>query len=478
MIRPGAQGSEGRLGRFGWAMFDWSNQPIFTLISTFIFAPYFASTVVGDPVEGQTLWGYAQSLAGLMIAILSPILGAIADQTGPRKPWIAAFQVVCVIASMLLWLAVPNAPTGTLLLTMLAVIALTVGAECSIVFNNAMLPSLVAKERMGRLSGNAWALGYVGGLVTLGVILGGFSLPEQPLFGLDKATHEHARIVGPFTAVWIMLFVLPLFLFTPDAPRRTRDYDEAMRKGLGALWSTLRQLGQYRNIVIFLLGRMASYDGLNALFAFGGIYAAGIFGWSITELGLFGILLNVVAAIGAFAGGKADDRYGSKLTIQVATLGLMVAALGIISMTRNSFLFGIEVDGPVMLEEIAARNLAEFYGLAVDGPVRAGEVFSSTAERIFLALGVIIGACGGPMQAASRTMMARLSPPEMVGEFYGLHALSGKATAFLAPFVIAVLTGAFASQRVGIASILLFLGIGFLLTALVREEQATKVSPA
>lgn len=456
MIRPGAQGSEGRLGRFGWAMFDWSNQPIFTLISTFIFAPYFASTVVGDPVEGQTLWGYAQSLAGLMIAILSPILGAIADQTGPRKPWIAAFQVVCVIASMLLWLAVPNAPTGTLLLTMLAVIALTVGAECSIVFNNAMLPSLVAKERMGRLSGNAWALGYVGGLVTLGVILGGFSLPEQPLFGLDKATHEHARIVGPFTAVWIMLFVLPLFLFTPDAPRRTRDYDEAMRKGLGALWSTLRQLGQYRNIVIFLLGRMASYDGLNALFAFGGIYAAGIFGWSITELGLFGILLNVVAAIGAFAGGKADDRYGSKLTIQVATLGLMLAALGIVSMTRESV----------------------FFGLPVDGPMPEDGLFASNAERIFLVLGVVIGACGGPMQAASRTMMARLSPPEMVGEFYGLHALSGKATAFLAPFVIAVLTGAFASQRVGIASILLFLGIGFLLTALVREEQATKVSPA
>ena len=116
------QGEEGRRGRFGWAMFDWANQPIFTLISTFIFAPYFASTVVGDPVEGQTLWGYAQSMAGLLIAILSPVLGAIADQTGPRKPWIAAFQVICVIASALLWFAVPNAPTGTLLVVMLAVI--------------------------------------------------------------------------------------------------------------------------------------------------------------------------------------------------------------------------------------------------------------------------------------------------------------------------------------------------------------------
>lgn len=448
------RGQGGRLGRFGWAMFDWSNQPIFTLISTFIFAPYFAATVVGDPVEGQSLWGYAQSIAGLMIALLSPVLGAIADQTGPRKPWIAAFQVICIVAAAALWFAVPNAPTGTLLITMLAVIALTIGAECSIVFNNAMLPTLVPNERMGRLSGNAWALGYLGGLVTLGIILAGFSFPERPLFGLDKATHEHARIVGPFTAVWIVLFVLPLFLFTPDVPRRTRDHDEAVRKGLAALLATLRELRHYRNIGIFLLGRMASYDGLNALFAFGGIYAAGIFGWSITELGAFGILLNIVAAAGAFIGGRADDRFGSKLTIQVATVGLMIAALGIVSMTRDSVLFGF----------------------SVDGPVEGDGLFASTAERIFLLLGVIIGACGGPMQAASRTMMARLSPPEMVGEFYGLHALSGKATAFLAPFVIAVLTSAFTSQRVGIASILLFLGVGFALTALVREERAEKLS--
>ncbi|WP_119422504.1 MFS transporter [Desertibaculum subflavum] len=446
----------GRLGRFGWAMFDWANQPLFTLISTFIFGPYFAATVVGNPVEGQALWGYAQSMAGLMIAVLSPVLGAIADQTGPRKPWIAAFQVVCIVASALLWFAVPNAPTGTLLLVMLAVVALTVGAECSIVFNNAMLPGLVPKDRIGRLSGSAWALGYLGGLVTLGIILGGFSLPEQPLFGLDKSTHEHARIVGPFTAVWIMLFIAPLFLFTPDTPRRTRDYDEAMRKGLKALVATLRELRHYRNILIFLLGRMASYDGLNALFVFGGIYAAGIFGWSITELGLFGILLNVIAAIGAFLGGRADDRFGSKITIQVATVGLMVAAFGIVSMTRDSV----------------------FFSIAVDGPNPNDGLFASTAERIFLVFGVIIGACGGPMQAASRTMMARLSPPEMIGEFYGLHALSGKATAFLAPAVIAALTQLSDSQRVGIASILAFLAVGFALTMLVREEQATKLGPA
>jgi len=439
----------GRLGRFGWAMFDWSNQPVFTLISTFIFAPYFTATVVGDSVRGQELWGYGQGAAALAIAVLSPILGAVADQTGPRKPWIAAFQLLCIAASAALWFATPAAAPDILLLTLVLVVLLTIGAECSIVFNNAMLPALVPPERIGRLSGSAWALGYIAGLATLAIMLLGFTFPDEPWFGLDKETHEHARIVGPLTAVWITLFVAPLFLFTPDRPRARKRFGAAARDGLAELFGTLRRLPQHRNIAIFLAGRMASYDGLNALFAFGGIYAAGIFGWSLTEIGVFGILLNVVACLGAWVGGRADDRFGSKVTIQVATLGLMVAALGIVSMTRDSILFGIPVDGP----------------MPDDG------LFASTAERVFLLFGIFIGACGGPMQAASRTMVARLSPPELLGAFFGLHALSGKATAFLAPLSIAILTGAFASQRVGISVILVFLVVGYLLTSLVVEPR-------
>lgn len=439
----------GRRGRFGWAMFDWANQPLFTLISTFIFAPYFTGTVVGDSVRGQALWGYAIGMAGLLIALLSPLLGAVADQTGPRKPWIAGFQVICVLASALLWFATPMAPPHILALTLLLIVLLTVGAECSIVFNNAMLPHIVPPDRIGRLSGSAWALGYVAGLATLGIVLIGFTFPDQPWFGLDKQSFEHARVVGPLTAVWIMLFVAPLFLFTPDQPRVRKSLGAAARAGLAELFDTLKSLRRHRNIAIFLAGRMASYDGLNALFAFGGIYAAGIFGWSLTEIGIFGILLNIVACLGAWAGGKADDRFGSKITIQTATLGLMLAALGIVSQTADSVFFGIPVDGP----------------RPDDG------LFASTAERIFLFFGVLIGLCGGPMQAASRTMVARLSPPELLGAFFGLHALSGKATAFLAPWLIALLTSTFASQRAGISVILAFLLVGYLLTTLVVEER-------
>jgi UMF1 family MFS transporter len=439
----------GRLGRFGWAMFDWANQPLFTLISTFIFAPYFTATVVGDSVRGQALWGYAIGIAGFCIAVLSPIMGAIADQTGPRKPWIAGFQVICVLASALLWFATPMAPPHVLAFTLAMIILLTIGAECSIVFNNAMLPHIVPPERIGRLSGSAWALGYIAGLATLGVMLGGFTFPEQPWFGLDKQSFEHARIVGPLTALWIVAFVAPLFLFTPDQPRVEKSFGKAAKDGIAELVRTLGSLRQHRNIAIFLAGRMASYDGLNALFAFGGIYAAGIFGWSLTEIGVFGILLNIVACLGAWAGGKADDRFGSKITIQVATLGLMLAALGIVSQTTDTV----------------------FFGLPVDGPKPDDGLFASTAERIFLSFGVLIGLCGGPMQAASRTMVARLSPPDMLGAFFGLHALSGKATAFLAPLAIAMITSAYTSQRAGISVILVFLVVGYLLTTLVVEKR-------
>jgi len=454
MTPPAGEASP--LARFSWAMFDWANQPFFTVVTTFIFAPYFTSVVVGDPVRGQALWGYAQSAAGLAIALSSPVLGAIADAAGPRKGWTFVFQVLCALGCFWLWWAVPAAGPATLFWSLVAIGLATIGAEFSIVFNNAMLPSLVPEDRMGRLSGFAWALGYAGGLVALIFVLVAFSLPEHPWFGLDKASHQHDRITGPLSAIWLAVFVLPLFLFTPDAKPTGLTRTQAVREGLRNVAATLVTVRRYRNIMQFLVARMIAYDGLNAIFAFGGIYAAGIFGWTTTSLGIFGIVLTIFAALGAWVGGWADDRFGSKPTMQWSVLGVTLATLGILSMSGDSVLFGIAVEGP--------------------RPGIAGGLFATTAERIFLLLGILLGIFGGPMQAASRTMLARLAPPSMVGEFYGLFALSGKATAFTAPFAIAVCTSLFASQRGGMVAIVLFLVVGYLLMLPVREEQAAEAA--
>ncbi len=436
------------LGRFGWAMFDWANQPYFTLVTTFIFAPYFASYVVGEPVRGQTLWGYAQGAAGLIIAILAPVLGAMADAGGRRKPWILWFTALAVVLSSLLWFATPGMSGLGLALILAVIVLAAVCVEFAIVFNNAMLPDLAPASHIGRLSGLGWGLGYVGGLAALALVLLGFSLPEVPLLGLDKAAHEPDRVVGPLSGIWLAIFVVPFFLFTPDRPSRNLPWHQAARGGLSELYSMLRQLHRFRNIALFLLARMIYYDGQAAIFAFGGIYAAGLFGWTTTELGVFGIVLIVFAAAGAFIGGRLDDRFGSKPVIICSLFALILGTLGILSLGEGK----------------------AFFFLTVDMPGPSSGLFASTAEQIFMFFGALLGFAGGPAQAASRAMLGRLAPPSKLAAFYGLFALCGKATAFIAPLTIAWLTTSYGSQRVGLSAVMPFLILGFTLLLFVREE--------
>jgi UMF1 family MFS transporter len=443
-------------GRLGWAMFDWANQPFFTVVTTFIFAPFFTSVIIADPVRGQAMWGYTQSVSGVIIAVLSPILGAMADAGGAKKPWILAFQVLTVIGCVALWWAVP-AGASTVRLVLVAVILATIGAEFSIVFNNALLPTLVPPERMGRLSGFGWGMGYVGGLIALFAVLiasrpellGIATPPGEAMFGLDRASHELERLTGPASALWLAIFVIPMFAFTPDTARTGLRPLAAARIGIGRLVETLRRLRRYRNQLLYLLAFMVYNDGLAAVIAFGGVYAAGTFGWTTTELGIFGIVLTVFATGGCFAGGWLDDRIGSRRTVQIAIVGTIFATLGIMSVGHADIFFGVAV-----------------------APHESGDaLFSSAGEKVFLAFALLLGICMGPMQAASRTMIGRLAPPGMVTEFYGLFALSGRATTFMAPFLIGVFTQISASQRAALVVVLVFLVVGFALLWFVKAEK-------
>lgn len=441
-------GGASKRGQFSWAMFDWANQPYFTVVTTFIFAPYFTATVVGDSVLGQAYWGYTQAIAAVVIALFSPVLGSIADAGGPRKPWMAFFIAINIIGACALWWAMPGQQSG--IFWILAAIVLgTVGIEFSLVFNNAMLPSLTTPEKLGRLSGFAWALGYVGGLIALFIVLLGFSLPETTLFGLDKAAHEHDRMTGPLSGIWFLIFALPMFLFTPDSERAGIGKMQAVRKGLSSLLKTLSSLGNQRNMVFFLIARMVYNDGILAVIGFSGIYAAGIFGWSTTSLGIFGIFVVIAAIFGAYFGGWFDDRLGSKPTIVISVLGLSFATVGIVSISDGEVLFGL----PAAM------------------PVEGGGLFSSPAEQVFMGFALVMGIFFGPAQAASRTMIARLAPVGKSGEFFGLFALSGKATAFMAPLLIGIVTQATGQQRPAMVVILILLLVGATLMSFVREPE-------
>lgn len=434
------------LALLSWTSFDWAFQPFFTLVSTFVFAPYFATQVVGDAVRGQALWGYSQSAAGLIIALLSPVLGAIADVAGPRKPWILVLAAMTFAGSAVLWWAVPGADGPTLAVILGALVVATVGAEFAIVFNNAMLPSLVPPDRIGMLSAVGWAIGYLGGLVSLGLVLGFLVLPATPAFGLDKAAFEAERLTGPLTALWLALFLAPMFLFVPDLPRRRLSVGAAVTGGLAQLAQSARQLRRYRNVVRYLLAHMAYIDGLNATFVFGGIYAATTFGWDTRTLGVFGILLIVLSTAGAFAGGWIERWWGARRTVAVALVTIALAVLGIVSLGPDSILFGLPVAPPA-----AGRAL-----------------FDSDGERTFIAFAVLLGIAGGPAQASSRSLMAQLAPPHMVTEAFGLYALAGKATAFVAPVLVGLATAASGSQRLGLSVLLGFFAVGLVLLAGVR----------
>jgi len=440
-----------------WLMFDWAAQPHFTLITTFVFAPYFAARVAETPVAGQALWGYATAAAGLAIALFSPVLGAIADAGGPRKPWIAAFSLLLIAGAASLWFAVPGAEAAVTIALVGFAIA-TIGAEFATVFTNAMMSDLVDESRLGRLSGTGWAIGYAGGLLSLVLVLGFLvANPESgrtllgiaPILGLDPATFDGDRASGPFTALWYAVFVLPLFFLTPDNERRLR-LRLASRVGIGKLRKTIFSLRRHSNVALYLLSHMIYADGLVALFAFGGIYAAGTFGWTSFELGLFGILLTITGTIGAVIGGRLDDRYGPKPVIAVALLLLILTSVAILSIDPTHVGFVVEV-----------------------APATEGDgLFASAGEKVYLALGALIGALAGPLQSASRSLMARIAPAGRATEFFGLYALSGKVTSFAGPLAVGALTAISASQRVGISVLVAFFAVGGGLLLGVRPERA------
>lgn len=438
-----------KLGQFSWALFDWANQPFFTVVTTFIFAPYFANVMIGSAVAGQAGWAFTQTASGVIVAVLSPFLGAMADAGGRRKPYVFFFQMLLALGCCALWWAYPARPdlAGPI---GWAIVLATVGAEMSIVFNNAQLPNIVRPERIGRLSGFGWGLGYVGGLIALAAVLG-----AQAALAPDP-THVVERATGPGSAIWLIVFVLPMFLFTSDlAPGRHMPLLACARQSGLALLSTVRQLGHYRNVLLFLIAFMLYNDGLAAIIAFGGVYASATFGWPTMTLGIFGILLTVFAIPGAFLGGWLDDRIGSKRTIQIATTGVIIAAVGIVGVTPDHVLYVLPV-----------KTLDPARGL-----------FGSAQEQVFMAFALLLGICLGPMGAASRTMIGRLAPENMSGEFYGLFALSGRATAWMAPLAIGIVTVATQSTRLGIGCVVIFLLAGFLLLSFVRERQAPSARP-
>ncbi len=408
-----------------WCFFDWANSVFPTVIITFVFAAYYTTAIAEDPLAGTAEWAWAIGLSGLAVALLAPILSAVAAQGGRRKPWIGVFTVLAVVSGAALWTVEPD-PSFAILALILVALG-NAAFEFGQVFYNAMLPDVAPPGRLGRVSGWAWGLGYAGGLVCLALCLVLFLRDAGPVFDLATEAAEQVRIIGPFVAFWFAVFSVPLFLFTPDTPASGRPMGEAVTQGLHTLVATLRALPRHGQIGRFLLARMIYTDGLNTLFAVGGLYAKVTFGMSYQEVLEFGILLNITAGLGAAGFAWVDDRIGAKRTIVISLVSLTILSALI---------------------------------LLVD------------SKTWFIVIGCAIGVFIGPAQAASRSLMARLAPAEIRTEMFGLYALSGKATAWIGPLLFGLVTVLADSQRAGMATILIFYVVGLVLLLPLREPHA------
>ena len=442
---------------WGWMAFDWATQPYYTLGLTFIFGPYFAVVAanyyLGQGLDGdaanaqaQSTWALGQTVAGLVIAFTAPFLGAFADNTGRKRPWLFLFSVLYVIGAASLWYLTPD--SSRLYLFLILFYLGFIAAESALNFVNAYLPSLGTKEEVGKISGSASAFGYWGGLVSLIIMLVLFAesgdsgktlVGLDPLFGLSAADREGTRAVGPLMAIWFAIFMVPFFLWVRDDPA-DRGRVPPMSKVWGDLKQTLKNVWARQSTRNFLLGSMFYRDALNALYAFGGVYATLVLGWETLWLGVFGIISVITAAIFTWVGGIYDKRLGPKPVIIFCILMLLLVSSIIVGMSRTQ-VFGVPMPADSTLPDI-----------------------------IFFICGSIIGGAGGALYAASRSLMVRHTNPDRPTEAFGLFALSGKATAFIAPLSIGIFTALTGSVQLGFLPVIALFLIGLVMLRWVNKD--------
>ena len=399
-----------------WCLYDWANSAFVTIITTFIFGVYFTRVLSSDPVAGSAQWGYAQAVAGLLIALVSPLIGVMADQQHKLGRGLAIASFFCIGWTAMLWFAAPFQSYAVPLALGCLVLA-TVAYEIGQIFYNAMLVHLAPADRLGRLSGLGWGLGYLGGIGSLIFCLKLLLDPKPPLWGMDAMMAEPVRATALLVAVWYGVFALPLLMLwrqpvTPAVPaRRLSDH-------LVQMVDLARTLRTRPRMLWFLIASALYRDGLITLFAVGGVYAAVTIGMDQGKIAGFAIALNVSAGFGAWIFSRIDDRLGSR-----AVILLSLAAL-------------ILVGGALL----TVKNEAEF-----------------------TILSVIMGLFIGPVQSASRTMLVRLAGPVEQAAWFGFYNLTGKSIAFLGPLCFAFATDITGQQQWGMATILIFWLVGALL---------------
>jgi MFS transporter, UMF1 family len=453
-----------RKGQWSWALFEAARDPN-VLFQIYVISPFFATVMMHDALRGQELWGETTTYSGILTAIFAPFMGAIADKGGPRKPWLALFAVLMVLSFAGTWVGIPDSSALQIFVVAAMIVINNITFEFSNAFHGAMLSAIAPQKRIGGLSGLAYALGNASGVILLAFFFIAFIapgkvhadfIPAHPLFGVDQAAHVPERLSGPISAIWMFALAIPLFLFTPDRVARGLPWREIFRQGIESVVRTARSLKHYRNVAHYLGARALFNDGMTGVLTFAGIYAAGTFQLGALEMTAFGIEICVFAALGGLFGGWLDDRLGSRNALFISIGGTMTGfALSLTMAPDRIFWFW---------------HSAALLRVALPLPF-----FNTWPQIIFVLLNDVTALCIVGGYASSRTMMARIAPPEKMTEFFGLMSLSGTAATFLAPVAVTWMTTWTHSQRGGMIAIVALLFAGLVWLTAVKEERVTAI---
>ncbi len=395
---------------FYYYLFDWANSPYSTIVITFVFSSYFTNTIASNKITGTTLWGWTMALSGFFIAIMSPYLGYLADnKKNFSRNFLVLSTLIVALLSSSLWFANENI---NILLFLLIILISNLFFEIGQAFYNSQLINFRGEKNYGEFSGKAWASGYIGGIFCLILILTLFLIPEKSILVLNKEEYENIRICGPIVGIWFLIFSAPFLINCKENKFNKKEYS------LSNFLNNLKVLKKDKNIIKFFIARMLYTDGLITLFSFGGIYATGTFNFSFNDIILFGIVINIAAAMGAYIFGFLEDRIGAKKVI-IGSLILLILVCLTILIIQNKLYFWI--------------------------------------------LGTMLGLFIGSIQSSSRTALIGLSGNQNINSLFGVYAMSGKITNFLGPLLVATFTAIFESQKAGMASILIFLCLGLFL---------------
>lgn len=412
----------GRRAQAAWALADFAREPFFTFVLSLIFPPFFVKTLARDSVHGTIYWGYGLAATSLALVVLAPFAGSLADASGRSRPWLLMCLALTLCALGSLWFA--TSQPGHILWTLLSVAGAQLGVELSRIYTDTLLPVVAPAESTGRLSGIAAGLGFGASVIylALGYAVSGVATESVA-----------ARILTIGSGAWLALFMIPFLRYCSEPVARITSQGLAWRRSLTELSSSLRRLSAQPALRDFLIARMVYWDGTMSLFSFMTIVAATRLHWTTGEMSVFGVMGLLAAAVCGALGGFVDARLGPRRMLQAALIVLLGVTIA----------------------------LALLVGLGSAPSASIGQ-FSNPIDRAFLALAVAGSGALGVILGSSRSMLVTLARPERLGEAFGLYVMVGRASSFLAPFLVAVTTSFTGDQRSGIfgvATVLLIVGL-------------------